>query len=132
MFRPVIVSTAVLCGLFLAVDAAPKSPNIPNTPKITIPRPPAANRILVLPRTITVPRNDDSSTGTSTTQSIDGSVTVTAPYTTEYNYEDYGADAPVSRGQRPFLAPGLAPAAPSRPSRPSTGVFKIPVPQQAK
>lgn len=60
MFRPAIVSTAVLCGLFLAAGAEAKNPNFIPTPKIAIPKPLAANRILVLPRNITVPLQDEA------------------------------------------------------------------------
>ncbi len=63
MFRPAIVSTVVLCGLFLAAGVEAKSPNFINTPKLAIPKPLAANRILVLPRNITVPLRDEADSG---------------------------------------------------------------------
>lgn len=52
MIRQVIVSTAVLYGLFAAGDAAAKNPNMPNISKIVVPRLPATTRVLTLQRRI--------------------------------------------------------------------------------
>jgi hypothetical protein len=51
MIRPVTVSMAILCGLFIAESAAAKNPNIPN-PKIVAPNLPPTSRMLVAPRNI--------------------------------------------------------------------------------
>jgi hypothetical protein len=55
MIRQVFVSTAVLCGLFAAGDAAAKSPNMPNLTKFAAPRAPATSRLLAVPRRIAGP-----------------------------------------------------------------------------
>jgi hypothetical protein len=68
VIRPVIISTAILCSLFGAADAGPKSPNIPNT--IVVPRPPSAGRILVVPRKTIVPLADQAEDNTKKRKKI--------------------------------------------------------------
>ena len=68
MFRQLMVSTAVLCGLFAAGDAAAKNPNMPNVPKIAVPRPPDASRLLATPRRIAAPDRDVATDADDTTK----------------------------------------------------------------